>query len=105
VIEQETRYFEPHLDRTVRLRSKEDEVDYRYRRQPPPPPSCAVLHLRLCVVCVLSSPPLCVSPLCVAVCVCVCVLWGATGVGRPVNAWVGGWGPQGIFRNRTFRRW
>lgn len=28
-IEQETRYFDPHLDKTVRLRSKEDELDYR----------------------------------------------------------------------------
>lgn len=30
VVEQETRYFDPHLDKTVRLRSKEDELDYRY---------------------------------------------------------------------------
>lgn len=38
VIEQETRYFDPHLDRTVRLRSKEDEVDYRYFPEPDLPP-------------------------------------------------------------------
>jgi Asp-tRNA(Asn)/Glu-tRNA(Gln) amidotransferase B subunit len=48
VIEQETRYFDPHLDRTVRLRSKEDEVDYRYRREPPS--TQRYLAARVCVV-------------------------------------------------------
>jgi len=28
-VEQETRFFDPHLDQTVRLRAKEDELDYR----------------------------------------------------------------------------
>lgn len=37
-VEQETRFFDPHLDQTVRLRAKEDELDYRYFPEPDLPP-------------------------------------------------------------------